>query len=347
MATITKVARQSGHAYRVQIRIHGKKPISKTFRTKKLAQAFARDVEGNFEERAAGLDSRLRKHTLAELIDKFMMNWAGKDQSTIPRLVWWSEQYGKLPLEQVDRETIQEALERLATEPWGREGRQRSPATINRYHTALSSAFQNGIQSGWYGLTVNPCRGIRKHPEKHQFDRFLSEEERKALLQSCRESRSKLLYPLVLLALTTGARKGELLGLRWQDIDLDRKTARLYDTKSGKPRILPLVDAARVELKTLRERSRKGASLVFPNLAGNAPVQIDPSWKAALHRAGVESFRFHDLRHTAASYLTMAGIPLVTVAEILGHQTLSMVQRYAHHDTAHKASVVNKVLGDL
>lgn len=84
MATITKVPRKTGHAYRVQIRFHGKKPISKTFRTKKLAEAFARDVEGNFEERAAGLDSRLRKHTLYNLIDKFMMTWTGKDESTIP-----------------------------------------------------------------------------------------------------------------------------------------------------------------------------------------------------------------------------------------------------------------------
>lgn len=166
-------------------------------------------------------------------------------------------------------------------------------------------------------------------------------------MQSCRESRSKYLYPLVLAALTTGARKGELLGLRWADIDLEKKTARLHDTKSGKPRVLPLVPNMLDELQKLSLGRKEGVSLVFPNMAGNGPIQIDESWKEALRRAEVTDFRFHDLRHTAASYLTMAGIPLVTVAEVLGHQTLSMVQRYAHHDTKHKAEVINKVLGDL
>jgi integrase len=174
--------------------------------------------------------------------------------------------------------------------------------------------------------------------------RFLDDAERERLLTACRESASPDLYPAVLLALSTGARQQEIIGLRWPQVDLARRMATLHETKNGERRVLPLAGPA---LDLLRERAkvrRIDSDLVFPGRTDpTKPVDLRTPFETALKRAGIADFHWHDLRHTAASYLAMNGASLAEIAEILGHKTLAMVKRYAHLSEAHTASVVEKM----
>lgn len=187
---------------------------------------------------------------------------------------------------------------------------------------------------------------------KDSRDRFLSDDERQVLLKACRESSCKHLYPVVLLALSTGARKGEILGLRLDDVSMERRRAVLRNTKNGETRSVPIVDAVHDVLEDHiqdvnafydeREVS-KGSRWLFPSKNGEKPLDVRRPWEEALAVAGVENFRFHDLRHSKASYLAMNGASLVEIAEVLGHKTLQMVRRYAHLSEGHVFDLVSRV----
>jgi integrase len=196
----------------------------------------------------------------------------------------------------------------------------------------------------WGWVEGNPLTKVTKPKEPRGRVRFLDDDERERFLVACRESASPDLYPAVILALSTGARQQEVLGLRWPQVDLVRRVATLHETKNGERRVLPLAGPA---LELLRERSRVrrlDTDLVFPGRTKpNKPVDLRTPFATALKRAGIADFHWHDLRHTAASYLAMNGASLAEIAEVLGHKTLAMVKRYAHLSEAHTASVVERM----
>src|SRR5262249_7524331 len=152
---------------------------------------------------------------------------------------------------------------------------------------------------------VHPCRSVERRTEHNERTRFLSDEERSRLLEACRASAWPKLYLLVLAALTTGARKGELVGLRWADVDLDRAEALVGRTKDGDPRVLPLVPAVVEELKRFRAGS---TVLVFesPRTRGRV-FDFGPRFTEALALARVKGATFHTLRHSCASALARSG----------------------------------------
>ncbi len=184
---------------------------------------------------------------------------------------------------------------------------------------------------------------VRRPTEPRGRLRWLDDGERVRLLAACREANDPRLYALAVLALTTAARQGELLALRWRDVDLGRGMAVLEETKNGDRRSLALRGEA---LDLMRERSRVrrlDTDLVFADELGRATFP-EKEWRAAVKRAGVDSFRWHDLRHTAASYAAMSGATLAELAGLLGHKTLAMVKRYAHLSEQHVAGVVERVV---
>lgn len=187
-------------------------------------------------------------------------------------------------------------------------------------------------------------RKISKLPEPRGRVRFLDDAEREQLLESCKASPSPYLHTLVVLALSTGARQGELLNLRWCDVDWQRRVITLHDTKNKERRLLPLAHYA-LQLMEEHNKVRNIASdLVFPSPSNPIrPWNSRPSWLSALQKANIKNFRFHDLRHSCASYLAMNGASLAEIAEVLGHKTLAMVRRYAHLSEAHTAKVVQSM----
>jgi integrase len=218
----------------------------------------------------------------------------------------------------------------------------RAPATVNRYMSTLSHALHLATVE-WQWLDISPLRHLHRLSEPRGRVRYLTDAERTRLLQACQESAQPALYPLVVLALSTGARKMELLQLTWRDVDLRRAQMTLEHTKNGERRALPLTGLALQEMERLAKVRRLGTTLVFPRADGQQPLDIRHAWAKAVQAAGITDCRFHDLRHSCASYLAMNGASLVEIAAVLGHKTLQMVQRYAHLSDAHTAGVVERM----
>jgi integrase len=307
--------------------------------------------------------------TVSQLIDEYMAAYTGRDGALPYRLAEWRALIGAKPIAAVDDDVVFHALEHFASLParrWaGRDadGRKiyrkraerRSPGTINRYHVALSAVFTWAQRRRRVPKDFeNPCRKVPRQREAAGVVRFLSDEERARLLTACQASRWPKLYCLVLMAMTTGARRSELLALRWADLDFERAEARVRTSKNGEPKVLPLVPAVVEALRGLAEEDRREFrigqasvqvfhSRVRPELAYN----FEPHWREAMKKARVTHFRFHDLRHTCASYLAQSGASLLEIADLLGHKQLAMTKRYAHLTTGSKKALVNRVLGDL
>ncbi len=173
--------------------------------------------------------------------------------------------------------------------------------------------------------------------------RFLDGDEIARLLAACQESRNRVLYAVVVLALHTGMRKSEILGLEWERLDLSSARIRLDRTKSGEPRGVPINRAVYDVLVALQPEAELRRGRLFPAGHDRRGSQIRTAFEAALRRAGITGFRFHDLRHTAASHLIMRGASLKDVQEILGHADLRMTSRYAHLSPAHLRGAVERL----
>jgi integrase len=298
--------------------------------------------------------------TLREVVDAFMAGYSGRDGSIAQRLAWWVERMGEVKLRDLDGDVIADHLDALAASGARRyagrdaDGRRvyrehapRAPATVNRYRQALASVVTWAMHrrltpKGWQ----HPVRGIRSMPERNARVRFLSPDERTRLLAAAKISAWPKLYLLLLMALTTGARRGELLGLRYRDIDLQAGTALVARTKNGEPRVLPLTDAVVAEIR--RHGAGHPDALLFAGrFRTSQPYAIEEAWRRCLRNARIENFRFHDLRHCAASLLAQNGAGLLEIADVLGHRSLRMTQRYAHLTVEHKAKLVRRVLGNI
>lgn len=298
--------------------------------------------------------------TLKALADDYFAHYEGLDDSRPSRIAWWTNRLGDRPAASITDDDVFEALEELASTPARRyagidaDGRKifrvrsdrRAKSTINRYHVALGALFSWAIKrrrmpKGW----ENPCRKIERQREPAGVVRFLSDAERERLLEACRASSWDRLYLLVILAITTGARRGELMGLQWSDIDLERGCAYVCTTKNGDRRVLPLTSIA---IEALQKLPRRSAGLIFGSRSRpKSPFNFEDHWRTARKVAKLPDFRFHDLRHTCASYLAQNGASLLEIADVMGHRQLSMTKRYAHLTINSKASLVNRVLGGI
>ncbi len=152
-----------------------------------------------------------------------------------------------------------------------------------------------------------------------------------------------MLYIVVVIALSTGMRQAEIMNLKWQDIDFEREHIILHETKNGERRSVPLKGKCLELMREYAQRHCQFSGLLFPSIKlhhPQKPIDLRFSWEQALKAANIKDFRFHDLRHCAASYLLMSGASLGEISIILGHKTLNMVKRYAHLSDSHTSNVV-------
>lgn len=211
-----------------------------------------------------------------------------------------------------------------------------------RYLASISHAFSVAYKE-WQWIESNPILRIRKPREPRGRDRYLSDEERTSLMSQCKTSGCPVLYTIVVLAISTGMRRSELMNLTWKMIDFKQECIRLDKTKNGERRTIPLTGHALDELKILNKIRRLDSQLIFPGTSGLKPITIDRPWRAAILSSGIENFHFHDLRHSSASYLAMNGATLIEIAAVLGHKTLAMVKRYSHISSSHTHQVVSSM----
>ena len=206
---------------------------------------------------------------------------------------------------------------------------------------ALSHLFTLAFKE-WGWIEENPFARMSKLKEPRGRVRYLSDEEREKLLAACKASSSKFLYPITALCLLTGARKMEINGINWQNVDLQRNRLTFSDTKNGEIRAIPLSPEASKIFHGLRPKKKPMPSdFVFPSEHDRTkPMEIRTAWDNVLTAIEIKNFRFHDLRHSAASYLAMNGATMADIAEILGHKTLNMAKRYTHLSESHTAEIL-------
>jgi len=335
MANIRKRTNKDGSiSYRVDVRLKGYPPQRATFRRLTDAKKWEQHTEAAIREGRYFKTTEARKHTLAEAIDRYQESVlpAKKDRKKqAAQLDMWKVEIGAYTLAEVTPSLLGEVRDKLA--------KDRSPATVVRYLAVISHLFTIAVNE-WGWLEDNPMRKVRKPKEPRGRVRILSDEERKSLLDACKKSNKPYLHTVVVLALSTGMRQGEVMSLRWQDIDLNKGLITLHETKNDERRTVPLSGYA-LELLTEHSKVRRlDTDLLFPGKNPQKPLLIRSSWLAAIKKANISDFRFHDLRHSAASYLAMSGATLTDISAILGHKTLQMVKRYSHLTEQHTAKVV-------
>jgi integrase len=334
MATVQTRKGKSGNTYRVEFMRNGSR-VSKSFKLKKEAQKFAALtlLDNDFA-------NSLTNHTLTTLkfsdaINLLMEQDSGKDPSKHQRLNHWGSIFGSLPVGKVTRQKIKDELKILST--------QKAPATVNRYKSAIGSLYR--FLSNEFDIEYNPVKGIQQYTENNARTRFLTEDELSRLFVAVKKSQWEQLYLLVLMAVTTGARRTEMTSLKWENINFKTKTAHLPQTKNGEQRILTLTNELIIELK--KYRNLAGFVFYHPHKVNEYFHHFDQYWREALRDAEIVDFRFHDLRHTCASMLAMNGARLLEIAQVLGHKSITMTQRYSHLCIDHKAKLTDRVFGGI
>lgn len=298
---------------------------------------------------------------MPQVIDLYMAHYAGRDPTRQQRLHWWSNRLQQCSLSGLSDDEVHAALEDLANQHsryyagldadgrpvYRAKKKPLAPATINRYCASLAAVVTWTIKKriAPKGF-VHPCRSVERRQEHNEKTRFLTDDERSRLLVACKSSSWDRLYLLVLMALTTGARKSELTGLTWRDIDMERGTAHVQQTKNGDPRILPLVPAVCDELRKLG--SGAPSSHIFASSRNARSIySFESKFHDALKAAHIKGVTFHTLRHSCASALARQGATLLEIGDLLGHRQLQMTKRYSHLATSHKQALVNRLLGDV
>ncbi len=280
MATIQKRKNKNGTiSYRIMIRHNDGLPtIYKTLPTLQEAKDWALQEEAKRRQGLYFPEQTNKKRTLAILIDRYielvLPSKPKNAKDTTRQLLWWKEKIGGYQLNHVTSDLIAQHRKELLDGVTPR-GNKRSPSTVNRYLAAISTVLTYGVKECEW-LVSNPVFRVHKLKESKGRDRILSPEECKRLLEACKNNSNKFLLPFVLIALTTGSRKGEIISLTWDCVDLERGVIQLKDTKSGKPRSLNLVGQAQDLLKDLYAERNLCDARVFPskNRFGNLDLKI-------------------------------------------------------------------------
>lgn len=347
MAHIEKRQLASGKVvYRARAKYKGRM-LTSTHLDRRSAQRWSAQADALVRNDAHFEGDAARRRKLCELIDRYVRTvLPGKGNAYNQRLHlrWWHSRLGSYKLSEITRSVIAQCRDELLANDSGKP--RRKPATVVRYLASLSHVFSVAI-GDWEWAEVNPVRNVRKPPEPKGRDRYLNDDERERLLSACKASSSPDLYTVVVLALGTGMRRGEILGLTWGNVDLKSKLITLTKTKNGDRRTLPLCASA-YDLLLARSKVRSiETDLIFPGgkrtkLGAFVPRDITKPWETARAKAGLADFRFHDLRHTAASTLAMTGASQLDIAAVLGHRSLQMTKRYTHLSVEHLRGVLER-----
>lgn len=356
MGAIQERTSKSGNkTYRVQIRIKGEKPISNSFKRKTDAKNWMLRTEAAIREGRYFSNAESKKHTLGDLIDRYSRDYLKHQKSKqTPKqtLGWWEERIGHLSLDQIKTPIIKEHWDILANTPSKRTGKLLSNRTLNSYLETLSAMLTVAVREyGW--IQHNPITNLRKKKLNNQRTRVLSEKELEAFFEAVRADKNTYLLPAVMLSLSTGGRKTEIMSLKWSDINLKEKRVTFRETKNGDTRSVTLSSDAILAIQEHGKVRKIDCEYVFPNRrprwkAGEAQnpkpwEDITSAFRRARSKAKLKDFRWHDLRHCVASYLLASGATLGEVGKILGHRSPSMTWRYSHMIQSKADELINKM----
>ncbi|KVL18265.1 tyrosine-type recombinase/integrase [Burkholderia cepacia] len=321
MATITRRDTQSPeHRWQAKVRLKGFPSQSKSFPTRVQAENWAHGVETEMRHGTFVDTTAARETTLGDLLQKYAervsptkKSGAGEAKRIRSMLRWHLCKYAVVNVTPV------------VLAEWRDERLQAvTGSTVNRELNLLSHVFSTAMIEWGVHLPTNPVSRIRRPKHNKPRNRRTEGGEESLLLYECKRARNKHLYPAVLLAIETGMRRSEIVGIQWPNVDLSKRVLWLPDTKNGDSRAVALSSRATKALEIVTT-DRTGA--VFPGLTVDA---IKCAYRRARKRASIDGLRFHDLRHEATSRLFEKGLNPMEVASITGHKTLSMLKRYTH-----------------
>lgn len=335
-----------GVTYQAQVRMTGHRQVTKSFATRAAAKAWARDLEAKLAN-GEHADSEAERRTLADACDQYIKTHPDISGDHTRIVNWWKDTHGRRTLAKVTSPWLTEVRDDLAAGSF-RVGpkdhqteKKRKPGTVNRSITYLRTVLSYSVEIGW--MPRSPP--VKKLHEGKRV-RFLSDDELQALTKALEACEERVMLPFVYCAISSGARAGELLGLEWKDVDLTKGVALIHKSKNSDGRKLYIRGKALDYLKAYAKVRVLGSPGVF---LLNSGVPLTHSvygklFRDALVKANIEDFRFHDLRHTAASFLAQNGATLLEIQQVLGHRTPTMTARYAHLVESHVESVVDRVM---
>lgn len=339
MATLTKREGKNGTSWRVQIRRKGHPTQTRTFEKHSDAKAWAREIEGQMDKRAFVPLGDAENTTLHDALDQYL-------REVTPNKKGAKQEEGRIDL--LKRMKISEfTLTRLRSADiasWRDDliTMGKAPTTIRNMATIISQVYETAKNEwGMEGLH-NPVKTVKMPKHRPGRDRRLikhtdpAQDEETRLLKACVASKNHWLKPIVILAIETGMRLGEILSIHRDNIDCEHSTIHLPDTKNGTSRDVPLSSRALTALQKAPASANPDGQR-FPM----STHSFEHHFKKARENAGIENLRFHDLRHEATSRLFEHGLDIMEVAHITGHKTLDMLRRYTHL----KASDLAKKLG--
>jgi integrase len=348
--------------YTAEVRLKGYPAQTATFKRKTDATKWIQNTESAIREGRHFKTTEAKKHTLGEAIERYKVDIAptkfkpNELRIRLPILNWWKSQIGYCRLSDLSAKDFA-ACRDILVKQGGNKGTPLAAATIKRHFVSITHVLKI-CQLEWHWLEQNPLKeGIIELPELPRgVVRFLDDDELARLTSACKSSINNLLYPAFILSVSTGMRQGETMNLYWREptipppntawgvVNLSENCIILHQTKNGNRRRVPLAGVALIELQKLAKVQRLDTQLVFPSPTKPCkPIELKKAWTTALNKAEVVNFRWHDLRHTAASYLAQDGAGLIDIAAILGHSTLQMVQRYAHLSDSNISSTVERM----
>lgn len=329
---------KNGKLWWFSITVNGKRIFKSTgTENKKLAVNIYAKVKTQIVEGKWFEVCEAKLHTFDELMERYLsdhskINKAPKSYENDKNYIrHMAKIFSGLTLDKITPKLISEYKNKRFTEG-------AKPATLQKELICLSHAFNLAIKE-WEWTTVNPVQKVKIPNPHNEIDRWLTFEEQERLLKACHDR--QWLKEVIVFALNTGMRQGEIVNLMWSDVDLFRKTAILHKTKNKEKRTVPLNQTV---IDMLKDKSKvvsiKGC-VFTQNGTKSTKREIQRQFSTALKRAKIDNFRFHDLRHTFATRLAQASIDIYTIAKLLGHKDIRMTQRYAHHCPESLRSGVN------
>lgn len=337
MASIVKRKNKDGsHSWRALIRIQGYPSACATFQRKKEADDWARETEAQIKRGQYLFSKICKEQTFTDLAARYESDGVFehlKSANHVRRhLTYWSKRFKGYALIHITPEFIGKERKYLIDNPPSK-GKKLSFSTVNRYMASLSAILSYAHRDlRW--IQENPCHCLRKLKEPPTRGRKLSFEESKNLLEASKASKNLYLYAIILMALSTGMRQGEILSLLWEDIDFSNSIAHIRTSKNGRPRSVALSPALLEEIKHIYTLREKHKPLVFASRTAFGKLDVKKSFATACQRAGISNFRFHDTRHSFSSMAADLGASQLILKAATGHQTLQMLDRYTHLDAA-------------
>lgn len=337
MASIKKAKLKNGKVrYRVRVRVKDSFR-SRTFTNKAEAEHWGADTEKEIYRIGMSAHEQSKGRTFWSLIDKYCEEVlpgkaTGTQRGQNKKLMFWRAFLGDIPIIEVIPPLIGAVKQSL---------KALKSSTVNGYLSALSRVFTIAVKE-WQWVESNPVSRVFRLSEPPGRVRFLSDSERARLLFYAKISSNKHLHAVLTLALFTGARKSEIRTLTWAQVDMKRREIYVEETKNGERRTLRLYGRAFDVMKDLFER-RAGSAYCFPSRDGLRPVDFRYAWENLREKAGLTNFKFHDLRHTAASYLALNGATLNDIGEIIGHKSMKSSKRYTHLTEGHASRLQEKM----